>query len=324
MRWLVTGGSGFIGTNFINLIAKRGGDIINVDAAPPIEQAHRRYWTQMDITERASIIGFINQERPNVIVHLAAKLDFSEPEGVFQLHNVEGSRNILDAALEVKKVRLILTSTLFVNGPQKPFDNDVVFNPVNPYGRSKAQMEQLARSAEYQRLDWIIVRPTSVWGPFHPYFPRQLWKFIKRGFYMHPGKAPIARSYGYVENVVRQIALIANAPGKLVTHKVFYVGDEPIDSYFVLNAWSHALNGRPIRKVPLGFLRLCAFIGDGMARLNLPAPINSERLGRMATNYHSRNETIWPELGYVPVGLDRAVQETVSWLKQAYPSIYAA
>ncbi|HXW71688.1 MAG TPA: hypothetical protein VEK34_09625, partial [Methylocella sp.] len=62
----------------------------------------------------------------------------------------------------------------------------------------------------------------------------------------------------------------------------------------------------------------------GMARLNLPAPINSERLGRMATNYHSRNETIWPELGYVPVGLDRAVQETVSWLKQAYPSIYAA
>src|SRR5690606_40216757 len=50
-----------------------------------------------------------------------------------------------------------------------------------------------------------IIRPTNIWGPRHPFFPHELWRYLERGYYVHPGLRPTPKYYGYVTNAVAQI-----------------------------------------------------------------------------------------------------------------------
>ncbi|HTV31595.1 MAG TPA: NAD(P)-dependent oxidoreductase, partial [Methylocella sp.] len=150
--WLVTGGSGFIGTNLIERLSKRGINAYNVDIRPPIVGDQQALWRELDICDRTALINTVCTVKPDIIVHLAAKADFDPNPESFYGPNVEGTRNLLDGALLCKVSRVILTSTQYVNGPLKPFADDRVYYPVNAYGESKVRMEQLARTVPYEPL----------------------------------------------------------------------------------------------------------------------------------------------------------------------------
>lgn len=322
-RVLVTGGSGFIGTNLIRRLTESGYAIVNFDIAAPVEPSQRQLWKQVDIADAASFAAGIDAAKPDFIVHLAALADFAPEAAAFFGPNVQGTAHVLDAAKRLKVRRTILASTQYVNGPGLPFDDDRQYHPVNAYGESKVAMEKLAWGPEYAALDWVIIRPTNVWGPYHPRFPDELWRYIKQGFYMHPAGAPIVRAYGYVGNVVRQIELLLHAPADLVRHRVLYVGEAPIDSSLILDAFSVALRGKPVRRVPRSALALAAKIGDAMRACGLKAPFFSDRYLRMTTDHLGRDEPVWPALGHKAIPLEEAVAETVAWLRRARPDIYA-
>jgi GlcNAc-P-P-Und epimerase len=321
-RILVTGGSGFIGTRLVSDLIATGAEVLNIDLAAPKVESQKVHWRCVDIERQADVESQFAAFRPDAVVHLAAKADFDPHLEAFRGPNVEGSRHVLNSASMYQARRVILTSTQYVNGPLTPFDDDLVFHPVNAYGESKIEMEKLVRSAAYGDLDWIIVRPTNVWGPFHPRFPSQMWNFMNRGLYLHPGGSPIMRAYGYVGNVSGQIIALLGAPAGDVRHRVLYVGDAPIDSGVFLDTLSKALRGAPVRRVPLWLLQLAGRTGDQLCRVGIKAPLFTDRVVRMTTNHLARDETIWKELDYEPIDLETAVHETVSWLRETYPERY--
>ena len=73
---LITGGSGFIGTNLINLLQNQGGwIIINIDIHSPKIQSHHSIWKDLDLRNREELIGFIKSFQPEYVIHLAARTD---------------------------------------------------------------------------------------------------------------------------------------------------------------------------------------------------------------------------------------------------------
>jgi len=323
MRVLVTGGSGFIGTNLVTFLLARGDEVLNIDLAAPMESAHAPNWRKVDICDRQAVAVAVREFQPTHIAHLAALATFEATKEELHASNVEGTVNVLDAALaHAPAARVLMTSTQYVNGPGPAHDDDCKFHIVNDYGRSKADAEIVTRQDKYAVLDWIITRPTNVWGAFHPRFPTEIWKYIRRGVYMHPGHHPIVRAYGYVGNVVRQMVVLFEAPDTRVRHRVFYLTDPNIDSYEFLNQFSLKLRGRSLLRVPYPLLKLLALAGDAMKALGLKVPFRSDRLHRMTTSHTARYETLWAEFGYRPTGLAEAVDETTAWLKSRYPRLY--
>jgi GlcNAc-P-P-Und epimerase len=323
MRVMITGGSGFIGTNLVDYLRRGGVEVLNCDSQPPLDAGQSKYWKNLDICDRESVIRAVSDFAPSHIVHLAALATFEATKAELDAVNVVGTVNLLDAVLEhAPQSRILITSTQYVNGPGTSFDDDWLFHTVNDYGQSKADAEAATRSAKYESLDWIITRPTNIWGAFHPRFPIEIWKYIRRGVYLHPGHKPIVRAYGYVGNICRQMDILLRAPADYVRHRVFYLTDAPIDSYEFLNEFSRALRGRALPRVPYAILKFLALVGDGVQAVGLKSPFRSDRLHRMTTSHSARFESMWDQFGYRPLNLSDAVAETKNWLKQSYPEYY--
>ncbi|MGB7116268.1 MAG: NAD(P)-dependent oxidoreductase, partial [Anaerolineales bacterium] len=163
--------------------------------------------------------------KPTHVIHLAARASM-EGESLDDFReNTDGSANVIKVVKATTSVnRIVVTSTQHVRKPGSGMPlNDEDFDPLMLYGQSKVITEQLTRNAGLD-CNWTIIRPTNVWGPWHPHLGHGLWSLMKKGLYFHPSEKPVIRSYGYVRNVVWQIEKILGAPPVLVDQKVYYVG----------------------------------------------------------------------------------------------------
>ena len=156
-------------------------------------------------------------------------------------------------------------------------------------------------------------------------YRREFWRVLQRGLYLHPGRQPVIRSYGYVRNLISQIQKIFEAPRATVHGKTFYLGDRPINLLDWVNGFARALTGREVRVVPRSLMRGLALFGDiPTAVTGKPFLINSSRLRSMTTNYETPMEPTFEALGESPYSLEEGIKETVEWLRTAKGSSFMA
>jgi len=316
-RTLVTGGSGFIGTNLIDALSERGAEFINIDKVRPKVGKHDPFWRPADIMKTEELTRVFREFRPEAVIHLAARVDDTGTTPEDYLENTVGTMNVVRAGDAAGTVtRLVATSTQFVVKPGYVAKDDEDLAPHQPYGESKAEMERMLRAAPPRGAVWAIVRPTIVWGPWHPRYPDNTWRYLARRWYIHPVMArTVLRSYGYVGNVVRQMIAALERPAEQVHGRAFYVGDEPMPPERWADAFSKALTGKPTRRLPFGLVRLMGLGGDALHMLRLPAPIWSERVARMSIDYVVPMERTFDVLGRGPFTLEEGVAKSVAWLK---------
>ena len=316
MKILVTGGSGFIGTNLIDSLKYQGIDLVNIDIKPPNKTCHRLYWRQCDILDLEYLLHIFKKFRPTHVIHLAARTDTNSKKIEDYKANTEGVKNILEAVKSTPSVeRVIITSSQFVYGPPGIPKHDEDFKPIGAYGQSKVITEQLTRRANLTCI-WTIIRPTNIWGPWHPRYPKEFWHVLKKGLYIHPGKKPVYRSYGYVGNVVWQIERILRAPAEKVHGRVLYLGDRPINLLEWVNGFSRAIVGKDVRIVPRWILYILALVGSTVRTLRLNFPIHLSRYRSMTQDYIVPIEPIFELFGPPPYSLQAGIEETVNWLKE--------
>lgn len=318
MRWFITGGSGFIGTNLVAHALARGDTVLNIDLAPPLDRAQTACWRAGDILEAGPLIDQVRAFQPDVIVHLAARTDCDEHTTVDAGYraNTDGVRNILEAIRAAPDTaRTIITSSQYVCGPGYLPQRDDDYAPHTVYGQSKVITEQLTRRAGLRGC-WTLIRPTNIWGPWHLRYRREAWRVIARGLYLHPAGAPVVRAYGYVGNIVHYVQRILDAPRVQVDGRTLYLSDPPGDIYTWASAFSVALRGRPARKVPRWVLRGVALAGDGLALGGLRFPLTTSRYRNMTGSYLVPVQATYDLLGPPPVSLEAGVRETVRWLTE--------
>jgi nucleoside-diphosphate-sugar epimerase len=318
MKILITGGSGFIGTNAIDAFARDGWRILNYSTDPPLKSDHARFWRSGDILDASALRSTFHEFQAGLVLHLAARTECDENTTVETGYrvNTEGTRNVLDAIRSTPSIqRVIITSSQFVCAPGRLPKSDADYFPETIYGESKAISEKLTREANLP-CSWTIVRPTNIWGPWHMRYRREFWRVLERGLYTHPGRQPVIRSYGYVKNVVHQIRKIFGADVDLVRGQTFYLGDRPMNLFDWVNGFSRALIGHEVRTVPRRLMRTLALLGDIPTYLaGKPFLINSSRFRSMTTDYETPMERTFKLFGENPYTLEEGIKETVEWLR---------
>ncbi len=324
-RVLLTGASGFIGTNLVPLLTACGAEVVNADIAAPLDRAQSRHWRRADVTDRSALVGLAEEVDPHFLIHLAARTDtFSDNVNDYQVNHV-GTRNAaLASAAAGSLERFVFISTQYVLGPGLPFESETQFAPHTAYGASKVAAERLLRSQPPTGC-WTILRPTNVWGPWHLRYQQQFWRVLRRGLYLHPSAPDPVRSYGYVGSVCRQIVAALVVEDERVHGRSLYVGDDPVRLSTWVDAFSVALRGAPARRVPGGLMRAIAKLGDRAAQLGLPSLMTSSRFTSMTQDYPTPMNRTWEALGERPVvALRDGVAETVAWLKDGRQHSVAA
>ncbi len=324
MRLLVTGGSGFIGTNYVDYALSKGiNDILNIDIKAPFKKEHYQYWKECDIMDYEKLRKLVLEFKPTHVVHLAAKTGAHSITDVNEFQpNMKGVENVINVLREVDKVqmvekveRVVFTSTLLVCKMGYIPKHDTDYAPTTAYGMSKVEGEKIVRNSNDISFTWTIIRPISVWGPWmiEPYI--DFFKAIKGGWYFHIGNGHYRRTMGYVENIAHQIHCILLAPKEKVHQKTFYVGDpEPIDLYEFAEKVREKLNAPKIRHMPLWFITLVAKVGDILKFLGWKnVPMSSFRLNNIRTEYIFDLSPIMSISAPLLYDMDTAIERTVEW-----------
>ena len=160
---LVTGGSGYFGTNLAERCLARGDAVRVLDVNPPESDAVEAVLADvrdLDAVHDAS-------RGVDVVLHNVAQVPLAKDRDLFWSVNVTGTANVLLAARDQGVAKVVHTSTSAIYGiPERnPVDEETPARPLEDYGHAKLEAERLCRVAVADGLDVSIVRPRTILGP---------------------------------------------------------------------------------------------------------------------------------------------------------------
>lgn len=165
MKYLITGGSGFLGINLTRYLLNKGHEVICYDIADfDYPERDRITFIKADIRDRAAL----DRAMPGVhiVVHAAAALPLYSKEDIYTT-DVIGTRNVVEAAYQAGVERLIHISSTAVYGipDHHPIYEDDPLHGVGPYGEAKIEAERICLEYRQKGMCIPIIRPKSFIGP---------------------------------------------------------------------------------------------------------------------------------------------------------------
>jgi UDP-4-keto-D-QuiNAc 4-reductase len=257
---LVTGASGFIGSSVCECLTAAGWRV----------RAALR-----DIAREAALaagcertaVGEIGPQTSwgealtgvDAVVHLAARVHVmhdtaGDPLTAYRLVNTAGTMNLARQAAAAGVRRFVYLSSIKVNGeatvPGRPFTEEDIPAPVDPYGVSKHEAEQgLLGLARETGLEVVIIRPPLVYGPGVKANFYSMMRWLHRGLPLPLGAIDNRRSLVALDNLVNLIVTCIDHPA--AANQVFLAGDgEDLSTTGLLQRLAAAM-GKPARLLPV-------------------------------------------------------------------------
>jgi len=315
-RILVTGGSGFVGTNIIEDLISKEYEVLNIDFKEVRINDHKAFWKNIDIRDFNDFYNAVLEFNPDYIIHLAARTDLDGKTIEDYSSNILGVENLLKIVQDLPKLKkVIITSSKFVtlNGYQPKNQHD--YCPHTMYGESKVETE-LRVWANEPHCDWCIIRPTSIWGPWFGIPYRNFFDVIMKRIYFHIGQVKCYKTFGYIGNSIYQIEslLFAETPDK--NNKVFYIGDEPP---YEINEWADEIAaelGFKVHTVPMCFIRLLASFGDFLKLFHIQFPMQSFRYENMTKDGTNDMKNTYKIAPGQPFSRMEGIKATIEWIRK--------
>jgi UDP-glucuronate 4-epimerase len=234
---VVTGGAGFIGSHFVQKLLAENYDVYVIDDFndfydPEVKEQNIKEFSEnpnfhlhrLDITDSAKVKNIINDVKPHIIVHLAARAgvrpSLENPE-LYANVNIMGTLALLEAAKETGIEQFIFgsSSSVYGNSPNIPFsEDDPCSHMISPYAVTKRSGELLCELyAKNENIPITCLRFFTVYGP------RQrpdlaIHSFMKKISSGEPvpmfGDGTTARDYTYIEDIIEGIYATLQHPQK--------------------------------------------------------------------------------------------------------------
>ena len=163
--YLITGGAGFLGINMVRYLLDRGHNVVSLDIAPfDYPEKNRIKEVRGDIRDKSAVDRAM--EGVNIVIHTAAALPLYKPADIYST-DIDGTRNLLQSAMDHKVERFIHVSSTAVYGipDHHPLLEDDKLEGVGPYGEAKVKAEQVCLDFRKKGMCVPIVRPKSFVGP---------------------------------------------------------------------------------------------------------------------------------------------------------------
>ncbi|MCM0582641.1 UDP-glucose 4-epimerase GalE [Weissella diestrammenae] len=173
MSTLVLGGAGYIGSHMVDLLLTQHRDVVVVDN---LATGHRQAvpagvpFYEVDIRDKQALSDVFGQEKIDQVVHFAASSivpeSMADPLKYFD-NNTAGMITLLEVMLEHDVKQIVFSSTAATYGEpeESPIKETTPQKPINPYGLSKLQMEQIMAWADKAYdLKWVALRYFNVAG----------------------------------------------------------------------------------------------------------------------------------------------------------------
>ena len=313
---IVTGGSGFIGTNLIQFFEKLNFEIYNYDIRPPQNKNHLKYWEKIDIMDFNNLSSNIYLVKPNYVFHLAARTDLNGSNLNEYEINTQGISNLISVLNNCNSLEFVVfVSSMLVCKPGYIPKSEIDYNPNTLYGESKMLGEKIVRGSKLN-FSWVIVRPTSIWGPWfgEPYF--NFFKLITKNHFLNTNSRKIKKkTFGYVWNFIlflNHITINKN----IYREKTLYFGDFDISmADFAKKIMSNSLVNLKNHNIPFVFYKIASLIGDALKLFNFNFPLTSFRLRNLTSeNIIQINREYIIPLYNEFVSFDDGITATIKWM----------
>ncbi len=236
MRFLVTGGAGFLGSALANYLAQAGHDVLVLDDLSNGDAARLHMavqFTQGDVDDVPLLWSLLHGV--DCVYHLAARVSVAQsilyPRDYSRV-NVGGTVSLMEAMRDTGVRRVVFASSGAVYGfqPEQPVHESNLPHPDSPYAVSKWAAEQYIHTiGDLWGIETVSLRIFNAYGPHQslplshaPVVPRFLWQVMTGGSLVVFGGGRQTRDFVYVSDVVA--ALVAAATAKDVNRKVINIG----------------------------------------------------------------------------------------------------
>lgn len=291
MRFLVTGGAGFLGAALANRLVRAGHTVRVLDdlsAGDPARLDSRVMFTRGDVTDVPKLWTLL--QGVDCVYHLAARV--SVPESIlyprdYNAVNVGGTVAVMEAMRDAGVKRVVFTSSGAVYGEQdrQPVREDFSPDPGSPYAASKVSSEHYVRTiGKLWGIETVILRVFNAYGPGQavppahaPVIPQFLKQALGGGSLVVFGDGRQSRDFVYVDDVVD--GLVAAATARNVDRQIINIGSGADTSINALVEKISRVTGRKLNVLHSGaqtggVSRLCADISKARQLLNFAPKVD--------------------------------------------------
>lgn len=277
MKILITGATGFVGTNLSDYLK----------SSNEVHPLSIRYIPNQEFNLKA-----------DAIIHLAGKAHdlkkTSRPQEYYEA-NFELTKQVFDAFLKSEATVFIFMSTVkaVADVVKVTLTEDSIPNPITHYGIAKQQAEKYLLSQELPKGKRVyILRPCMIHGPENKGNLNLLYQLVSKGLPWPLGAFENQRSFLSIENLCFVIKELLEQ--ETIVTGVFQVADkEPLSTNELIGLLQSTLNKKNhIWKISSSLITKIAILGD-----TLHLPFNSERLQKLTENYVVSNQKIVAAIG---------------------------
>jgi nucleoside-diphosphate-sugar epimerase len=320
---LITGASGFVGGRLREALLEAGADVIAIrrPSSPAPKTGPKTGRSAVaDYADLDALKTLMASEKPDYVFHVAGVT-----KGVsyadFERANVMPTRHLL-AALKAEHrdvKRFVLVSSLAAFGPSaagKPHTESTARRPIEHYGRSKLEAEEMVEAAAGE-LACTILRPAGVYGPGDgDYF--NLFAEVEKGRNAYFGNRNRWFSAVYIDDCVR--ALVAAAESENTVGKAYFVCDGEPTTWGNFQETIVELSGRRVKtlKLPEFLVGVAAFGGELATKVDGKPRLFNRQKAKMSAQeaWTCHSDKASEDFGYqAQIGLREGIRRSMAWYR---------
>ncbi len=323
MKVLVTGGTGFTGKALVKRLLDEGYEVVALDYKEHLKTHELREWGAEvvigSVTDKEAVKKVM--KGVDIVQHMAAAFrELNVPESFYYDVNVNGTRNVLEAAYDEGVKKFIYTSTCGVHGniDNPPGDESAPIQPADYYQRTKYLAEPFVHEFNEKGMKTVILRPAAIYGPGDPERFYLLFKRVQTGKFPMFGSGKTYYHPLYIDNLLdAYMATMEEGKGEGETYLI--ADEEYVEIEDLVRRIAKVMNvDLKVPHYPVGPLLVAAHICEAVCKpLKIAPPIFPRRVDWFRQNRAFKIDKAKRELGYNPkVPLDEGLKRTYEWYKQ--------